>query len=75
MRTEEITIVANRLSEGVYDFSISDKANIIFIEFEDEYDIEYKYVTAVDLHADLFIDPDEDVVDYMLENGILAIQL
>lgn len=69
-----MTIVANRLCIDVYDFSIAEYADIVVLDLSDM-DMEEKYVHAVDYHADLFIDDDQDTIDYFVENGILAVRL
>lgn len=74
MKSQNLVILADRSCTDIYDYSISDKADVILEDFADE-PVDYKYVRAVDLHADLFVDTDEETVMYFLENGIAAILL
>lgn len=74
MNDHYTTIIANKNCIEVYDFSLSDKAEVILLDF-DNMDFDEKYVKAVDYHADLVIDECPDTVSYFIENGILAVVL
>lgn len=72
MNTHGLKIVVNRVCPDIYDFSLIEFGEVITVDLDD-IDMEEKYVIAVDKHADLFIDEDQDTVDYFIENGIAAI--
>lgn len=74
MNATNMVIVTNRLCTDIYDFSIAEYADIVTLDLTDM-EMEEKYVHAVDHHADLFVDDDQDTVDYFIENGISAMRL
>ena len=74
MHSEIVTIVADKTCADIYDYCVSDKAEVILEDFSED-SMELKYVKAVNLHADIFIDSDKDTVSYFIENGILAVRL
>lgn len=75
MYTQDVVVLVNESTcVNFYDYSISDKVDVIMMEL-DGYDYDRRYVEAVNRHVDLYIDTDEEAVEYFLENGIAALRL
>ena len=74
MHSENLVIVADISCSEIYDYSISDKAEVILENFSGD-DLDLIYVKVVDHHADLFITNDDYIRDYFIENGIMSVCL